>query len=310
MADCSPTTGSIASNAARHTQRTLRMIDDTPPQFQEDVRAWVAALGGRGRRPSRPLSEATIAIYLNFALPVLIGWGETYESLRAVEVRDIEEALVGHAGQSRHNAHTALRSLFRGLKRERRVFADPARAVAGRYNRRMLRPVSSDRLHGLFEQFERADHRIILALVAIHALTIEEIIDLRLDQINRTSGRATIVRPHTRHTVWFDQLTTELLHSWLAYRHVRWPSSANPYLLISGYTAPTAVPVSRHYITRPFREIGLTAGQLRVDRILDEATQTGDPVRLMTVFGIGNTTAVRYVRTAHPGQFDVDPTAP
>lgn len=310
MADRSPATGSIASNAARHTQRTLRMIDDTPPQFREDVRAWVAALGGRGRRPSRPLSEATIAIYLNFALPVLVGWGETHESLRAVEVRDIEQALVGHAGQSRHNVHTALRSLFRGLKRERRVFADPARAVAGRYNRRMLRPVSSDRLHGLFEQFERPDHRIILALVAIHALTIEEIIDLRLDQINRTSGRATIVRPHTRHTVWFDQLTAELLHSWLAYRHVRWPSSTNPYLLISGYTAPTVVPVSRHYITRPFREIGLTARQLRVDRILDEATQTGDPVTLMTVFGIGNTTAVRYVRTAHPGQFDVDPTAP
>ena len=208
--------------------------------------------------------------------------------------------------------HTALRSLFCGLKRERRIFADPARAVVGRYSRRMLRPVSSDRLHGLFDQLERADHRLILALVALHALTIEEIIDLRLDDLHRAKGCGTVHRSHASHTLWFDEFTAGLLHDWLTYRHGRWPTSTNPYLLVSKHTAPGESPdaVSRHYITKPFRIVGISARQLRVDRILDEAAQTGDPVALMTVFGIGNTTAVRYVRTAHPGRFDVDPTAP
>jgi hypothetical protein len=33
---------------------------------------------------------------------------------------------------------------------------------------------------------------------------------------------------------------------------------------------------------------------------LDEARQTADPVRLMRLFGISDTTAMKYVFTAHP----------
>ncbi|MFA3899726.1 integrase [Rhodococcus sp. 5A-K4] len=310
MSERNPADGVAARNAARHTERTIRMIEQTPAQFRDDVQAWVTALGGRGRRKSRPLTEVTIALYLNFAQPVLHEWAETHQSLRSVETVDIERALSRHSGQSRHNVHTALRSLFRGLKRERRIFADPAREVAGRYTRRILRPLGSDRVHGLFDQLTRPDDRVILALVAVHALTIEEVIGFRLDHLDRSAGRATVTRPHTRHTFWLDEFTAEVLRDWLIYRQLRWPTSTNPYLLITRITAPTALPGSRHYITRPFRDLGITARELRVDRILDEAAHSGDPVALMTVFGIGTTTAVRYVRTAHPGRFDVDPTAP
>jgi hypothetical protein len=66
--------------------------------------------------------------------------------------------------------------------------------------------------------------------------------------------------------------------------------------------------MSRYGMTRMFTPLGITPNQLRVDRLLDEAHHTADPVHLMRVFGIGKTTAVRYVRTAHPDRFAIDPT--
>jgi len=40
--------------------------------------------------------------------------------------------------------------------------------------------------------------------------------------------------------------------------------------------------------------------QLRHDRILHEARETADPLRLMRLFGISDGTAMRYVTAAHP----------
>jgi hypothetical protein len=44
----------------------------------------------------------------------------------------------------------------------------------------------------------------------------------------------------------------------------------------------------------------MTMSQLRQDRILHEAHETADPLRLMRLFGISDGTAMRYVGTAHP----------
>jgi hypothetical protein len=66
--------------------------------------------------------------------------------------------------------------------------------------------------------------------------------------------------------------------------------------------------MSRYGITGMFTPLGMTPRQLRVDRILDEAHHTADPVHLMRVFGIGKTTAIKCVRTAHPDRFAIDPT--
>ncbi|MDJ0465876.1 hypothetical protein [Streptomyces sp. H27-C3] len=49
-----------------------------------------------------------------------------------------------------------------------------------------------------------------------------------------------------------------------------------------------------------FRRVGLPAGVLRVDRIVDEARHSADPVRLMELFGLSNLSATRYVLSAHP----------
>lgn len=44
----------------------------------------------------------------------------------------------------------------------------------------------------------------------------------------------------------------------------------------------------------------LTIDRLRQDRILDEAFTTGDPLKLMRLFGITEQTAMRCVGTVYP----------
>ncbi|MFF2085372.1 hypothetical protein ACFVVM_16465 [Nocardia sp. NPDC058176] len=71
-----------------------------------------------------------------------------------------------------------------------------------------------------------------------------------------------------------------------------------------------AGPVSRYGVGAGFRAIGLTPRQLREHRILDEALHTADPVALITVFGMGVTTAMRYLRAAHPDGLSGDSPPP
>jgi hypothetical protein len=85
------------------------------------------------------------------------------------------------------------------------------------------------------------------------------------------------------------------------YRHRCWPASTNPHLLVSQRTAldpeQPAVSISLLRRTLPHR---VTIQDLRRDRILDEASTTADPLRLMRLFGITATTAMRYIAAAHP----------
>ncbi|WP_234360611.1 hypothetical protein [Streptomyces europaeiscabiei] len=45
---------------------------------------------------------------------------------------------------------------------------------------------------------------------------------------------------------------------------------------------------------------GLTLSGLRQDRILNEVSESADPLRLIRLFGITEQTAMRYVTAAHP----------
>lgn len=127
-----------------HQRAVETMLEKIPAHFRSDVETWVLALRGNGHRPSRPLAWVSVRNYLNFALPALEDWGQSYTSLSEVTRNDVEHALATHTGKSAHNVHTALRSLFRGLKREKRIFTDPARAVIGHYTRKVPRPLPSD----------------------------------------------------------------------------------------------------------------------------------------------------------------------
>lgn len=157
-------------------------LAELPGSIRADVESWIDALRGQGQRPSPPIAWVSNRTYPMFAEPALLAWAERYDSLRAVTSDDVEQALRDHSGRSRHNVHTALRSLFRGLKREGRVFADPARGITAHYARRLPRPrpLPLDRLRGLLDQVTGPRHRLVTALVAVHALSLEELRALRL----------------------------------------------------------------------------------------------------------------------------------
>jgi hypothetical protein len=85
------------------------------------------------------------------------------------------------------------------------------------------------------------------------------------------------------------------LRAWLQARHMRWPAMANPHLLINRSTGGGLTPVSRGYVQAAMRRAGITAADLRADRLLGEAhASSGDPLQLTHLFGISDPTAIRY----------------
>lgn len=75
----------------------------------------------------------------------------------------------------------------------------------------------------------------------------------------------------------------------------------HPPLLVSRRTAldPDQPAVTRSTI-RDSLPKGVSLDGLRQDRLLNEALVTGDPLKHMRLFGIGEKTAMHYVASAHP----------
>jgi hypothetical protein len=137
--------------------------------------------------------------------------------------------------------------------------------------------------------------RLALALAAVHAARPRTIRMLHLTDVdlgNRRLTLAGVARP-------LDELTHRLVLAWLTDRRARWPHTTNPHLIINKQTASTTRPVSENALTAPFRGAAATLEALRVDRQLDEALTHGpDPLHLAVVFGLAETTAVRYSNAA------------
>lgn len=282
-----------------------------PDGIAGELRRWVQVLRGEGRRQHRPMGFLTIRKYVGYADPVVQAWAARVASLRAITPDDIRAVLRERQGNQARSVHVAVRSLFQALKQERLVFLDPTRGIALTKVERLPAPLPSDRLRGLLDQADGAMARLAVGLVAIHALRNVELIRLRLDDLDLARGRLTVHRgtSTSRHTVYLDELTHGLAVAWLRERRRRWPCTSNPYLLVSQQTAvdPSHPPVALLVIDRCFRRLGMTPSQLRADRILDEARHTADPVRLMRVFGLSDTTAMKYLYTAHPDRQSVPP---
>lgn len=200
--------------------------------------------------------------------------------------------------------------MFGRLQRENRIFVDPARGLVGRYAHRVPQSLPSGQLRAAFEATHSPRDRLILALVAVHALGVKEIQQLSIDDIDLAGGTIAIARRSGRHTLTLDEAVHRLIQHWLDHRHRRWPRTQNRHLFVSRNTAlrPDQA-MSPYGLTTVFREVGISASKLRADRIYDEAIHTADPVVLMKVFGIRVTSAVRYVRAAHPALFHPNPVA-
>lgn len=137
--------------------------------------------------------------------------------------------------------------------------------------------------------------RLTIALAAVHAARVGQIRALLLDDVDLGNRRITIAG-HDRP---LDELTHQVLLTWLDHRRSRWPHTANPHLLVSVCTAGGLSPVSYPFLARPLRGLPATLDRLRIDRQLEEALTSGaDPLQVAAVFGVCDATAIRYADNA------------
>ncbi|MEV6057635.1 hypothetical protein [Streptomyces sp. NPDC052107] len=84
-------------------------------------------------------------------------------------------------------------------------------------------------------------------------------------------------------------------------RQRAWADSSNPHLLVSQKTAADLDhPAASIGTLSGALPRGLTLSGLKQDRILNEAAESADPLRLMRLFGITEQAAMRYVTAARP----------
>ena len=275
-----------------------RRLAPLPVQLRAEVQTWVEVLGGRGPRAGRPRKAATIQGYLRALQPALADWSARYQSLRQVTSDDVTDQLQRLTGPSRLLVAAVMRSLFKTLKTRRVSFTNP---TAGLELHRQPPPpalaLDPTRRAGLLDQLHRPDQRLIVLLAGVHALRPHQIRVLALDDVDLTAG--TLVAGGRRRRL--DALTLAELRAWLELRRARWPASANPYLLVNQSTAGGLTPVTRGYVQQVFARLGLTAQDLRADRLLAEVQATGgDPLKLTEFFGISDPTAIRYCLELDP----------
>ena len=309
------TKGLLVPDPAKAVDRDQAAVDRVlhalPVTIAPDVELWVTAMRGHGRRESPPRSWVNIRSYLRDMTPTLHAWGRDHLDLRSITPDHIRATLKIH--QQPQRLHVALRSLVRALRRERRVFRDPARTVSLATRRTIPRPLSSDRVSGLIDRADNNVTKLVIALLAIHAIRPGEIRDITLARLDRTRGTLTTPRRggHVR-KILLDELTLVLVTNWLRERAQRWPASTNPHLVVSQISAYDTrdLPVTKLMIQKMLQPLGVTATQLVTDRILDEARHTEDPIHLMQLFGIGAATAVKYLHAACPEKFVNDLAGP
>jgi len=189
-----------------------------------------------------------------------------------------------------------LRSLFGHCKKTGRIFADPTRGVrAGQRPLNLIQPLQPAEIDAATTAAVTPAARLALALAAVHAARPKTIRELHLGDVDLGNRRLAIAgrtRP-------LDELTRQLLLAWLEHRRDRWPGTANPHLIINQQTAMTTRAVSENWLTETCRGLTATLERLRVDRQLEEAlTCGGDPLHLAAVFGLDDTTAIRYAAIA------------
>ncbi|WP_327342211.1 hypothetical protein [Streptomyces europaeiscabiei] len=276
----------------------------THPSFSAAVHTFIDVLLGQGSTSSRARSPKTIENYVAAILNTLEAWiADGLADPREITKKHIEDALDPLLGDQARRLHTALRSFFRALKRERLVFRDPARTISLASTRSVPTALPSDRIAGLLDRLDDPRDRLMVALVAIYALLPGQLVHLRRTDLDRSKGRLRLRRAgRLDHVIYLDSFTLQLVTAWELQRHRRWPDSSNPHFFVTRNTAvdDSGPPISTGVVQQLFQRVGLPAGRLRVDRIVDEARHSADPVRLMALFGLSNLSATRYVLSAHP----------
>jgi integrase len=274
------------------TQTRLAVL---PAPIAADVAHWLRIRGEGGPR-SRPRDEHTVRQNLNRVHPLLLDWAGRYDHLREVTTADITAGTAPLRGSMRRQTILALRSLFGHCKKTGRIFADPTRGISiGPRPLTLIQPLQPGEIDQATAAAVTPAARLAVALAAVHAARPKTIRELHLDDIDLGNRRLTI----TGRTRPLGELTRGLLLAWLEHRRDRWPGTANPHLIINQQTAMTTRAVSENWLTETCRGLTATLERLRVDRQLDEALTCGaDPLHLAAMFGLDDTTAIRYAAIA------------
>jgi hypothetical protein len=266
-----------------------------PAPMAADVQDWLCVRSQGGPR-SRPRDEHTVRMNFNRVHPLLLDWAGHYSHLREVTAADITAATGPLHGSLRRQTLTALRSLFGHCRKTGTIFRDPTRGVRdGQRPLILIQPLRPADIDQAASAAVTPAARLAVALAAVHAARPRTIRELHLGDIDLGNRRLVIAgsaRP-------LDDLTASLLLAWLAHRGRRWPGTANPHLIINQQTAMTTRAVSENWLAASCRGLTATLERLRVDRQLEEALTCGaDPLHLAAVFGIDDTTAIKYAAIA------------
>jgi site-specific recombinase XerD len=266
-----------------------------PPLIAADVGHWLRTRSDGGPR-SRPRHADTVRMNLNRVHPLLLHWARHHSHLREITTGDIIAATTPLHPSQRRQTLTALRSLFGHCKKTGTIFADPTRGIHDSQRPlKLLQPLQPGDTDQAAAAAVTPAARLALALAAVHAARPKAIRELHLADIDLGNRRLVITgraRP-------LDDLTRHLLLAWLEHRRRRWPGTANPHLILNQQTAMSTRPVSENWLTQTTRGLTATLERLHADRQLEEALTHGpDPLHLAAVFGLDDTTAIRYATIA------------
>ncbi|WP_225101642.1 hypothetical protein [Streptomyces sp. CoH27] len=285
--------GLLVEDPELHRDADLVWIESTltalPKPVASEVGTWVKVMREQVRREGEPRGYDGIRRYLTTLQPTLTVWTTTagVGSLREITKEQVEDAVDDLSGYARRGLAIALRSLFRALKRERVIFRNPARDLPVGDLKGVPKSIPADVLMGLLDQVTTPLGRLVVTLASIHALPGHEIRTLRATGLDLSRGTLGVQRGLLRHTLYLEELTHQLAADWTTYRHLRWPASANPHLLVSQKTAVDPDhPAVNIGTLRAALPKGLTLASLRQDRILNEAFESADPLKLMRLFGV------------------------
>jgi integrase len=273
-----------------------RKLDGLSPGIRADAEAWLRNLHDGGPR-SRPRGITLVYTHMLNVRPALLDWSGRYDHLREVTRADILDVVGELHGSRRVNVLIALRSLFAYCKRRKTIFRSPVQGIkVGERPSGIIQPLSQDEVDQAAEAATTPAARLVLVLAAMHAARAKAIRELLLDDVDLGNRRITISGRARR----LDDLTRQVLAEWLSYRSTRWPSTANPYLLVNQHSANGTRPASTIYFAKEgLRGMAATLERLRVDRQLQEALAVGpDPLHLASVFGLDPKTAIRYAENA------------
>ncbi|UKA73497.1 hypothetical protein [Arthrobacter sp. FW306-06-A] len=262
-----------------------------PPVMKDQLEVWLEVLtnGSRQAPRQKPRDAKTIIVHILGIEPIIHAWAAAgLHSFAEVTRADITAAL-DETKARRHIAGNGLKSLFTTLKGRRLIFANPTRGMKASPKATNI-PLALDAavIRGELNS-PNPVVALAVALVAFHALTGQQVRELRLTDIR------------DGHLVVADRLiplagpVRTRLAAWLDHRNRTWPGTANPHLLINRRTAPRLLPVSSQF---PWSGLTLRPRVLREDRILHEIHATGGDIRrVCDLFGLSVEGAARYLHT-------------